>query len=79
MVELASFPDSYAEARKKFLDVATIGAPDAQKIFAVGCGTHGIEGYPGSAALPAAELTTLVIEFGTLPREGMQRGALLQR
>jgi hypothetical protein len=70
MVDLASFSDSYPEAREKFLDVAgpsvrhyahpdeglfldvaTIGAPDAKKVFAVGCGTHGIEGYPGSAAL----------------------------
>lgn len=31
------------------------------------------------AMLPAAELTTLVVEFGTLPREGVQRAALLQR
>jgi hypothetical protein len=29
--------------------------------------------------LPAAEATTLVIEFGTLPREGVQRASLLQR
>ncbi len=34
-----------------FLDVATLGDPDAPNVFAVGCGTHGIEGYPGSAAL----------------------------
>ncbi len=33
------------------LDVALLGSPDASCIFAVGCGTHGIEGYPGSAAL----------------------------
>jgi hypothetical protein len=31
------------------------------------------------AMLPKAELTTLVVEFGTLPREGVQRAALLQR
>jgi hypothetical protein len=43
---------SYAHPEKGlFLDVATIGRTDAPKVFAVGCGTHGIEGYPGSAAL----------------------------
>lgn len=34
-----------------FLDVAVLGPRDASRVFAVGCGTHGIEGYPGSAAL----------------------------
>jgi hypothetical protein len=34
-----------------FLDVAVIGPPDASRVLAVGCGTHGIEGFPGSAAL----------------------------
>jgi hypothetical protein len=34
-----------------YLDVATIGPADAERVFAVGCGTHGIEGYSGSAAL----------------------------
>ena len=34
-----------------FLDVATLGDPSAANVFAVGCGTHGIEGYSGSAAL----------------------------
>ncbi|HXJ10226.1 MAG TPA: M14 family metallopeptidase [Burkholderiales bacterium] len=34
-----------------YLDVAVVGARDAERVFAVGCGTHGIEGYPGSAAL----------------------------
>jgi len=34
-----------------YLDVAVIGPPDASRVLAVGCGTHGIEGYPGSAAL----------------------------
>ncbi len=34
-----------------FLDVATLGDPSAPNVFAVGCGTHGIEGYSGSAAL----------------------------
>ena len=34
-----------------FLDVATIGDAQAPHVFAVGCGTHGIEGYSGSGAL----------------------------
>jgi hypothetical protein len=34
-----------------YLDVAVLGSPGAARVFAVGCGTHGIEGYPGSAAL----------------------------
>ena len=43
---------SYAHPEKGlFLDVATLGDPGAARVFAVGCGTHGIEGYPGSAAL----------------------------
>lgn len=42
----------YAHPEKGlFLDVATLGDPDARNVFAVGCGTHGIEGYSGSAAL----------------------------
>ncbi len=78
MTDLAGFSDSYAEARKKFvdaarragaklasyqhpdqrgpggealyLDVSVLGPGDASKVFIVGSGTHGIEGYPGSAA-----------------------------
>jgi len=33
------------------LDVAVLGSPEASRVFAVGCGTHGIEGFAGSAAL----------------------------
>lgn len=33
-----------------FLDVARLGSPHAQFVLVVGCGTHGIEGYSGSAA-----------------------------
>ena len=33
-----------------YLDVAVLGAPEAPRAFVVGSGTHGIEGYPGSAA-----------------------------
>jgi len=78
MSELAAFSDSYAEARKKFvdaarragaklasykhpdergpggealfLDVSVLGPGDASNVFVVGSGTHGIEGYSGSAA-----------------------------
>ncbi|MBB1604807.1 M14 family metallopeptidase [Variovorax sp. UMC13] len=32
------------------LDVARLGPADARHVLAVGCGTHGIEGYSGSAA-----------------------------
>ncbi len=34
-----------------YLDLAWIGPPEATRVLAVGCGTHGIEGYPGSAAM----------------------------
>jgi hypothetical protein len=78
MAELQSFSETYAEARKKFvdaarragakltnykhpeqrgpagealyLDVAVLGPGDASRVFVVGSGTHGIEGYSGSAA-----------------------------
>jgi hypothetical protein len=33
-----------------YLDVAVLGPGDASRVFAVGSGTHGIEGYSGSAA-----------------------------
>jgi hypothetical protein len=33
-----------------YLDVSVLGPGDASRIFAVGSGTHGIEGYSGSAA-----------------------------
>jgi len=77
MADIAAFSDSYAEARRKFveaarragakltsykhpaqrgpggealyLDVAVLGPGDASRVFVVGSGTHGIEGYPGSA------------------------------
>jgi hypothetical protein len=77
MAELEAFSDSYAEARRKFveaarragakltsykhpsergpggeplyLDVSVLGPGDASRIFVVGSGTHGIEGYSGSA------------------------------
>src|SRR5512147_2685875 len=77
MAELTAFSDSYAEARRKFvdaarragaklasyqhpgergpggealcLDVSVLGPGDAARVFVVGSGTHGIEGYSGSA------------------------------
>ncbi len=33
-----------------FMDVARLGRKDASRVLVVGSGTHGIEGYPGSAA-----------------------------
>ena len=39
------------EGEALYLDLAWIGPADASKVLAVGCGTHGIEGYPGSAAM----------------------------
>ena len=35
------------------LDVAFIGRVQAPRVLLAGCGTHGIEGYPGSAAMTA--------------------------
>ena len=77
MADSSAFSDSYAEARKKFveaarragakltsyqhpqergpggealyLDVSVLGPGDASRVFVVGSGTHGIEGYSGSA------------------------------
>ena len=77
MSELTAFSNSYAEARKKFvdaarragaklasykhpdergpagealyLDVSVLGPGSASRVFVVGSGTHGIEGYSGSA------------------------------
>jgi hypothetical protein len=78
MAETDAFSDSYAEARRKFvdaarragakltsyqhpsergpggealyLDVSVLGPGNASRVFVVGSGTHGIEGYSGSAA-----------------------------
>ncbi len=36
-----------------YLDAAVLGRPDAPNVMLVGCGTHGIEGYSGSAAQTA--------------------------
>ena len=36
-----------------YLDVAVVGAPTARARMVVGCGTHGIEGFSGSAAQTA--------------------------
>jgi hypothetical protein len=36
-----------------FMDVAVLGPRDASRMLVVGCGTHGIEGFPGSAAQTA--------------------------
>lgn len=34
-----------------YLDTALVGPQDASRVFALVCGTHGIEGFPGSAAI----------------------------
>ena len=36
-----------------FLDAAMLGPADAARVFVVASGTHGIEGFPGSAAQSA--------------------------
>jgi hypothetical protein len=36
-----------------YLDAAVLGRADAPRVMVVGCGTHGIEGYSGSAAQTA--------------------------
>lgn len=41
------------EGEPLYLDVAVLGRPDAPNVMVVGCGTHGIEGYSGSAAQTA--------------------------
>jgi len=47
-------PDATGPAGEAlYLDVATLGPPAATNMMAVGSGTHGIEGYPGSAAQTA--------------------------
>ncbi|MFC4274079.1 M14 family metallopeptidase [Achromobacter aloeverae] len=38
------------QGERLYLDAALLGAADARRILVVGCGTHGIEGYSGSAA-----------------------------
>ncbi|OWT73498.1 MULTISPECIES: DUF2817 domain-containing protein [unclassified Achromobacter] len=38
------------QGERLYLDAALLGAADAAKVLVVGCGTHGIEGYSGSAA-----------------------------
>lgn len=41
------------EGEALYLDVAVLGRPDAPNVMVVGCGTHGIEGFSGSAAQTA--------------------------
>ncbi len=41
------------EGETLYLDVAVVGRPDAPTVMVVGSGTHGIEGFPGSAAQTA--------------------------
>ncbi len=41
------------EGEELYLDVAVLGRTDAPNMMVVGCGTHGIEGFSGSAAQTA--------------------------
>jgi hypothetical protein len=41
------------QGEELFLDVAVLGPGDASRMLVVGCGTHGIEGFSGSAAQTA--------------------------
>ncbi|WPB56298.1 M14 family metallopeptidase [Xylophilus sp. GOD-11R] len=50
---VTSYPHTEAKGpsgEALFMDVARMGAADARHVLVVGCGTHGIEGYSGSAA-----------------------------
>jgi hypothetical protein len=38
------------QGERLYLDVARLGSTNARRVLVVGCGTHGIEGYSGSAA-----------------------------
>ena len=46
-------PASGPDGEALWQEVATFGDPAADAVFAVACGTHGIEGYAGSAVMTA--------------------------
>ncbi len=58
------------DGEELFMDVARLGRRDATRVLVVGSGTHGIEGYPGSAAqtnwLNRFEAGSLPDEVGVL-------------
>jgi len=66
----------YARARAWWGERAVNRAAVTHKALAVYSGTL-IDAF--AAMVPQAEITAVVIEFGTLPREGIQRAALAQR
>jgi len=54
--QLAHYPQAGErgpQGEALYLDVATLGDPGAPNVMVIGCGTHGIEGYTGSAAQSA--------------------------
>ena len=54
--QLAHYPHPHARGpggEALYLDAATLGRPDAPNVMVIGSGTHGIEGYTGSAAQSA--------------------------
>lgn len=46
-------PQKGPQGEELYLDVAVLGPKEASRMLIVGCGTHGIEGFPGSAAQTA--------------------------
>ena len=46
-------PDTGPDGEALWQDVAQFGDPQAETVFVLACGTHGIEGYAGSAAMTA--------------------------
>ena len=49
IIESISNPHVGPDGEPLFMDVAFVGAEDAQRILVVSSGTHGVEGYAGSA------------------------------
>ncbi|MDH0863862.1 M14 family metallopeptidase [Mitsuaria sp. GD03876] len=52
-VDSMRHPGHGPEGEALWMDAARFGAPAASKVFVVACGTHGIEGYAGSAVQTA--------------------------
>ncbi len=46
-------PGQGPDGEELWQDIALFGEPDAQSVFVVACGTHGIEGHAGSAVMTA--------------------------
>lgn len=52
-VDSQRHPGTGAQGEALWMDLATFGDSDAESVLVMACGTHGIEGYAGSAALTA--------------------------